>query len=247
MSRYFLEVCYKGNQYAGFQVQRNAVTVQEAVEKAMAIFFRQDIRLTGSSRTDAGVHALQNFFHFDFEGQVETGCDYNLNALLPPDIAVRSVRKVAGEAHCRFDALSRRYRYTIYQHKHPFLVDRAYYFPFRLDLALMVEAAGVIKEYSEFGSFAKRNSQVKTFSCTILESEWSERSECIEYTVRANRFLRGMVRGLVGTMLQVGRKKLSVNEFRKVIESGDSSRADFAVPGYGLCLEEVAFADGYFG
>lgn len=247
MSRYFIEVSYKGNDFAGFQVQRNAVTIQEEVEKALAVFFRSGISLTGSSRTDAGVHALQNFFHFDFDGHIDPGCDYNLNALLPPSIAVRSIRKVRADAHCRFDALSRQYRYTVYSRKDPFLADRAYYFPFRVDLAPMCEAAGAVREYLDFASFAKRNSQVKTFNCMILESSWSEVNGRMEYCVKANRFLRGMVRGLVGTMLQVGRKKILVNEFRNIIESGDSSRVDFAVPGYGLCLEKVEFEEGYFG
>jgi tRNA pseudouridine38-40 synthase len=247
MSRYFIEVCYKGNLFAGFQVQKNAVTVQEAVEKAMAVFFRKTIGLTGSSRTDAGVHAKQNYFHFDFEGDIDTGCDYNLNALLPPDIAVKSIRKVKDDAHCRFDAVARQYRYSVYRKKDPFLADRAYYFPFTIDLVPMREAAAIVAQHTNFSGFAKRNTQVKTFNCTIIESEWRDVEDGVEYRVKANRFLRGMVRGLVGTMLQVGRKKISVNEFKNIIECGDSSRVDFAVPGHGLCLEKVEFEDGYFG
>ncbi|MBO9572661.1 MAG: tRNA pseudouridine(38-40) synthase TruA [Chitinophagaceae bacterium] len=246
MSRYFIEVKYKGNNYAGFQVQQNAVTIQQEVEKALQIFFRRKINLTGSSRTDAGVHALQNFFHFDEEG-IGEDCVYNLNAILPGDVSVTRVTKMKKEdAHCRFDALSRQYRYTVYGKKDPFISDRAYFFPFTINAGLMKEAARVVKEYRDFGAFAKRNSQVKTFNCTILESSWQESGERLEYVVRANRFLRGMVRGLVGTMLQVGRGKITIEDFRSIIESKDSARADFAVPGHGLCLEKVEFEGGYF-
>ena len=244
--RYFIEVSYRGTRYAGFQVQDNAVTVQEEVEKALAVFLRKKVELTGSSRTDTGVHASQNYFHMDVEEEISGGAAYNINALLPPDIAVNSIKKVREAAHCRFDALSRKYRYTVYARKNPFLIDRAYYFPYTLDMGLMSQAAVALMEYSDFTSFAKRNSQVKTFNCTISESRWSmqEGSSC--YEVRANRFLRGMVRGLTGTMLQVGRKKISMEQFRQIIEGRDSSKVDFSVPGYGLCLEQVEFAAGYF-
>jgi tRNA pseudouridine38-40 synthase len=246
MSRYFLEVCYKGTGYAGFQIQQNAVTIQSEVEQALGIFFRKPVMLTGSSRTDTGVHALQNFFHFDLEAEVDAGCVYNLNALLPEQIAVNSLIKVPDRAHCRFDAIARQYRYVVYRRKDPFLTDRAYYFPYVLDPGLMQEAAEMVRGYTDFSSFAKRNSQVKTFQCSLYESGWTGLDGRMEYTVRGNRFLRGMVKGLVGTMLQVGRKKIGLEEFRSIIESGDSSRVDFSIPGYGLWLEKVEYAEGYF-
>lgn len=247
MSRYFIELSYKGSAYAGFQLQNNALTVQEEVEKALEIFFREKIRLTGSSRTDTGVHALQNYFHFDFWGKVEESKVYNINALLPGDIAIRSIREVGDEAHCRFDAIARQYAYTIYMRKDPFIADRAYYFPYTLNMELMKEAAEAVKGYSEFEAFSKRNTQVKTFTCRILKSEWIEEGERKIYRVKANRFLRGMVRGLVGTMLQVGRDKISIARFREVIENKMLGEVDFSVPGYGLCLERVEYAEGYFG
>jgi tRNA pseudouridine38-40 synthase len=159
---------------------------------------------------------------------------------------VVSIRKVRPGAHCRFDAISREYSYKIYGKKDPFIRDRAYYFPYTVDIVAMREAAGVLKEYTAFGSFAKRNSQVKTFNCRIIDSVWHEMDGHKIYRVKANRFLRGMVRGLVGTMLQVGRKKISVDEFREIIEKGDSSCVDFSAPGHGLCLEKVEYAAGYF-
>ncbi len=246
MSRYFIEVCYRGTGYGGFQVQHNAVTIQSEVTRAMEIFFREKLVLTGSSRTDADVHAEQNYFHFDTDREVSTEMIYNINALLPGAIAVKSIRKVGDESHSRFDALWRQYRYMVYRQKDPFMEGRGYYFPYTLDMEKMRQAAAMVMEYTEFESFAKRNSQVKTFRCEIGHSDWEEVGGVLVYRVRANRFLRGMVRGLVGTMLRVGRGKMSVEEFQRVIESGDASNVDFAVPGEGLYLEKVAFGDGYF-
>ena len=248
MSRYFIELGYMGTAYAGFQVQENAVTVQEKVEKALEILYREKIVLTGSSRTDTGVHALQNYFHFDFDGEIEGRKVYNINALLPDDIAIRSIRKMAGDAHCRFDAVAREYAYTIYMKKDPFIAGRAYYFPYTVNMEAMMEAAEIVKGHSEFEAFSKRNTQVKTFTCRIIESEWmDEEGDKKIYRVKANRFLRGMVRGLVGTMLQVGRGKISVKRFSEIIESGESGDVDFSVPGHGLCLAKVEYGEGYFG
>jgi tRNA pseudouridine38-40 synthase len=247
MSRYFIELCYRGTAYAGFQVQENALTVQEEVEKALKIFYREDIGLTGSSRTDTGVHALQNYFHLDFEGEVDERKVYNINALLPGDIAIRRIVRVSDNAHCRFDAVWRQYAYTIYMKKDPFIADRAYYFPYRVDFDAMQEAAEAVKGVREFEAFSKRNTQVKTFVCTILESKWIDEGDRKIYRVRANRFLRGMVRGMVGTMLQVGRGKISVARFREIIEKKEQGEVDFSVPGHGLCLERVEYGEGYFG
>lgn len=243
MPRYFLEVAYKGNNYSGFQIQENANSIQQEVEKALEIFFRQRIGLTGSSRTDGGVHALQNYFHFDYEGVIETRVIYNINAILPPDICIKGAYPVSPEAHCRFDALSREYRYYVYRKKNPFLTDRAYFFPYTLDRERLDAAAALVPLYREFASFAKRNSQAKTYDCSIWQSNWQEENDCLVYRVVANRFLRGMVRGLVGTMLQVGRGKISVDEFEDILRKKDNQQADFSVPGHGLFLVRVGFPD----
>jgi tRNA pseudouridine38-40 synthase len=243
MPRYFLELAYKGNNYSGFQIQKNANSVQQEVEKALGTFFRQRFMLTGSSRTDGGVHALQNYFHFDYEGVIEKRVIYNLNAILPPDISIKSAIRVPPDAHCRFDALSREYRYYIYRKKNPFLTDRAHFFPYALDREKLAAAAALIPQYREFAAFAKRNAQAKTVDCTIMESAWLEEGGCLVYRVVANRFLRGMVRGLVGTMLQVGRQKLSVGEFAAVLRHTDNQQADFSVPGHGLFLVRVFYPD----
>lgn len=239
--RYFLELSYKGTRYSGFQVQKNANSIQAEVEKAFSILQRDQVELTGSSRTDAGVHALQNFFHFDYEGTIHSQFLYKINAILPADITVKSIRKVASDVHCRFDAGSREYKYFIYCEKNPFLADRAYFYPYTLDLALLEQAAELITRHTNFESFAKRNSQVKTYNCDILKSEWKEEGNMLMYNVKANRFLRGMVRGLTATMLQVGRKKITLEQFSAIIESKDCTKADFSVPAHGLFLVEVAF------
>jgi tRNA pseudouridine38-40 synthase len=241
MPRYFLEVAYKGTNYSGFQIQDNASSVQQEVEKALEIFLRKRLTLTTSSRTDGGVHAVQNFFHCDYEGVIEKRQLYNINALLPRDIVLKEARRVASDAHCRFDALSREYRYYLYRRKDPFLDDRAWFYPYTLDLDKLAAAAALLLEYQDFTSFAKRNSQVKTFICTLFESSWAEDENGFVYTVKANRFLRGMVRGLVGTMLRVGRGKLSVEEFGGVLQQKDNRLADFSAPGHGLFLQQVCF------
>lgn len=245
MARYFIEVSYKGANYAGFQIQQNANSIQAEVERALKILFKQDFQLTCSSRTDAGVNAFQNFFHFDStdlpaENKVSDSI-YNLNAILPDDIVVQSIKKVADDAHCRFDAIARSYRYNVYRTKNPFIADRAYYFPYKLDVDRLKEVASLLLEYEDFTSFSKRNTQVKTFNCKIIQSDWIQEEDMLVYRVTGNRFLRGMVRGLVGTMLKVGTQKITINDFREIILSKDCTRADFSVPPQGLFLEQVLY------
>lgn len=239
--RYFLEVAYKGTAYSGFQLQENANTVQAEVEKAFTILQKDRVEMTGSSRTDAGVHADQNYFHFDYDGVIHPQFLYKFNAILPHDIVAKQLKPVGPEAHSRFDALAREYRYFIYRNKDPFLQDRAYFFPYKVNFDAMKAAADILKEYHDFTSFSKRNTQVKTFQCNILQSEWSREDQCLVYHVKANRFLRGMVRALTATMLQVGRGKLTLDEFRTIIEAKDCTKASFAVPAHGLFLVAVHF------
>jgi tRNA pseudouridine38-40 synthase len=245
MARYFIEVAYKGTHYSGFQIQQNANSVQAEIEKAMKIFFREESNLTCSSRTDAGVHSLSNYFHFDSAGLPEqmklNEIIYNLNSILPDDIVVKRIFEVPPTAHSRFDAVSREYQYSVYQTKDPFVADRAYYYPYKLDISKLQEAAGVLKSYTDFTSFSKRNTQVKNFNCNILKSDWSIINNLAIYNVEANRFLRGMVRGLVGTMLKVGVGKISIDDFCSIIESKDCTKADFSVPPQGLFLLAVRY------
>ncbi|MCE2835069.1 MAG: tRNA pseudouridine(38-40) synthase TruA [Chitinophagaceae bacterium] len=246
MPRYFLEVGYMGTRFSGFQVQDNATTVQGEVEKALATLLRTQVVLTGSSRTDAGVHAIGNYFHFDVPSALPDKLPYRLNAILPADISVTSLRRVHDQAHCRFDAISRHYRYVVYQRKNPFMNDRGWFLPYPLDADILLEAADILLQTSDFTSFAKRNAQVHTHQCTLYESRWYPTPEGWNYEVRGNRFLRGMVRGLVGTMLQAGRGRIGMSEFKAIIEAKDNTLADFTPPGKGLFLCEVRFPDRYF-
>ena len=239
--RYFLEVAYKGTRYAGFQVQQNAHTIQAEVESALATVLKCQISLTGSSRTDAGVHALQNFFHFDIENEISDRVIYNINALLPLDVVIRSIKQVAPTAHSRFLATSREYKYFISPVKNPFHTDTAWFYPYKLDIELLNQAAKNLFDYTDYTSFAKRNSQVYTHQCSIIKSEWFWQDDLLVYNVSANRFLRGMVRGLVGTMLLVGRSKTSLNDFKNVVEAKDCTRANFATPAHGLFLVSVNY------
>ena len=244
--RYFLEVAYKSTNYSGFQSQKNANTIQAEVQKAFKTILKKELELTGSSRTDAGVHAYQNYFHFDLESDLSSQLVYNLNAILPTDIAIKQLLKVKDNAHCRFDAVSREYKYHIYQKKNPFLTDKAFYFPYTLDIEAMQEAAVILREYSDFTSFSKRNTQVKSFVCDIKESRWVVQDQCLTYNVKANRFLRGMVRALTATMLNLGRRKIDLSTFRRIIETKDCTLASFSAPAHGLFLTEVCFPDNYF-
>lgn len=266
MPRYFIEVSYKGTRYSGFQVQKNAVTIQSEIEKALKIYYRRSFSLTGSSRTDAGVHALQNYFHFDVDlplrknpgnqadaikGSEEEGIFvsregdleevYNLNAILPGDIVIRRMFPVPDRAHCRFDARTREYKYFIYSRKDPFLQDIAFYFPYQLAIDQLQAAAQLLKAHTDFTSFSKRNTQVNNFICDISQSEWAVENDTLVYTVKANRFLRGMVKGLVGTMLKVGTGKMSLDQFTDIINYKDSCKADFSVPSRGLFLIRVSY------
>jgi tRNA pseudouridine38-40 synthase len=245
MPRFFIELSYKGTRYAGFQIQKNANSIQAEVEKALTIFFKTPLVLTGSSRTDAGVHALQNFFQVDtaiLPGPLLLKkAVYNLNAILPADIVVKRIYEVPGQLHCRFNAIQREYQYFIYQHKNPFLACSAYYYPYTLNFQLLQQAASVLLNFQDFSSFSKRNTQVKSFICNIAASSWAQNENGFIYTVKANRFLRGMVRGLVGTMLRVGTGKLTIAEFTELIERKNAAKTDFSAPPQGLFLVSVQY------
>lgn len=241
MPRYFLELSYKGTRYNGFQIQQNANTIQAEVEKALSTLFKQSFELTGSSRTDAGVHALQNFFHFDTDVVVEQKHIYNLNAILPNDIIAKNVTQVSYDKHCRFAAESREYKYFIYTSKNPFLEDRAYFFPYKLDIDLLQQAAAILLTYTDFASFSKKHTQVNNFNCNISIAKWTIENDCLVFNVKSNRFLRGMVRALVATMLKVGRGQISIEDFKQIIETKDCAIAFFDTPANGLFLVKVDY------
>lgn len=247
--RYFLSVAYQGTHYAGFQIQDGQETIQSQLTKALEILFRENFTLTGSSRTDAGVHAEQNYFHFDTAVELRSGHRYNLNAILPSDIAVTGIYAVSETAHCRFDATERVYKYLIYKQKNPFLTDKGWLYPYPLNLEILHRLSVVLRGYEDFSSFSKRNTQVFTYNCTIGSAYWQEREkEELEFHIRSNRFLRGMIRGIVGTMLRIARTAQTLEEaelmFRGVIEAKDCAKADFTTPARGLYLMEVNYPEG---
>jgi len=245
MTRYFLEVMYNGVLFHGSQLQGSTPTVQLSINQALNTLFRKEIISFGASRTDQGVHALCNYYHFDTEETLHPDFMYKMNSILPEGISI-SKMFFANDlgTNARFDAISRSYRYRIYAKKNPFLVKRALYYPFHINFETLNRTAAIIKEYSDFESFSKRNTQSATFRCTISDSHWEQHGEEIHYIVSANRFLRGMVRGLVGTQLQIARGKGTIEGFRKIIEAKDCTQANFSVAGHGLYLEQIVYPVG---
>jgi tRNA pseudouridine38-40 synthase len=241
MARYFIEISYDGAMYGGFQIQSNSQTIQGEVEKVFETFFRTAIPLTGASRTDAGVHAMQNFFHFDTEHLIEAKQLYNFNAMLPASIAIKNIYAVPLEAHARFDATLRSYIYKIHQQKNPFLEGRSWYYPFPIDMNLIQNATDSLLTYTNFESFSKKNTQVNTFDCQITEANWEETKEGITFHISSNRFLRGMIRGLVGTLIQVGRGQINLERWHEIVLSKDEQMVDFSTPAHGLYLSLIQY------
>jgi tRNA pseudouridine38-40 synthase len=247
MPRYALEVRYDGTRFHGSQLQGALPTVQRALNDALSILFREAIHTYGASRTDEGVHALCNYYHFDVPTPPAFDLLYKCNAILPDGVAITRILEAANpEFNCRFEATARLYRYRIYRHKDPFLTDRALYYPYPTDKARLDEMAATVMRHTHFESFAKRNSQSKTFICTITRSEWEEHDDELHYIVEANRFLRGMVRGLVATQLRLAREQFASADLEHIIAANDCTKAFFNVPGHGLYLERITYPPGTF-
>ena len=248
MARYFIELSYDGAAYCGWQRQPDAPTVQQALEKALSTLLRQDVEVVGAGRTDTGVNASYYVAHFDCESGVKDCAQlvYKLNLILPQDIAVKAVREVCEQAHARFDAVEREYTYYISQRKNPFRRFSAWQYYVQLDMERMNEAAATLLEYDDFTSFAKLNSNNKTNICRVVKAEW-RRAEWDEdlliFTIRADRFLRNMIRAIVGTLVDVGRGRYTVEEFRDILHSRDLSRSSAGAPAQGLFLSDVKYSD----
>ena len=242
--RYFIELAYNGKNYHGWQAQPNAVSVQELLEKALSTILRQQIKVVGAGRTDAGVHARQLFAHFDVEEiQESTDLVYKLNSYLPKDIAVYDIQEVSDEAHARFDAIEREYEYHISLRKNPFLFDYAAEHLRSPSIDLMNEAAKLLLEYSDFKCFSRSKTDVKTYCCDIRKAIWDQEGDSLIFTIAADRFLRNMVRSVVGTLLEVGYGRMDLKGFRAVIESGDRGRAGASAPAHGLYLTKVIYPE----
>lgn len=240
--RFFIELSYNGKAYHGWQNQPNAICVQEVLENALSTILKIEIGVMGAGRTDAGVHASQMFAHFNFEGKFDSkDLVYKLNSLLPNSIAVTDVFEVKAEAHARFDAISRTYHYKISTSKDVFNYDFAYQVQLTLDIEAMNKACKILFEYKDFQCFSKSNTDVKTYNCDMKEAFWTQNSNQLIFTITADRFLRNMVRAIVGTMINVGLGKLKAEALHAIIASKNRGEAGFSVPAHGLYLVEIVY------
>ncbi|MDR0768296.1 MAG: tRNA pseudouridine(38-40) synthase TruA [Dysgonamonadaceae bacterium] len=250
MERYFIYLSYNGANYCGWQNQSNGVSVQQKIEDALSILLRQPVSITGAGRTDAGVHARMMVAHFDWAGSPAglvtpvgepVELTDKLNCLLPPNIFIQKILRVSSGMHARFDAVSRTYQYYVAFHKDPFNHPFYYRLNRPLNFDRMNEAAAVLSEYTDFTSFSKLHTDVKTNCCRIVQAKWTQESGVWVFTITADRFLRNMVRAIVGTLLDVGRGKLSVEDFREVILSKDRGKAGSSAPANALFLTNIEY------
>lgn len=245
--RYFIWLSYNGTHYHGWQIQPNGVSVQEKLQKAISLLLREHADVVGAGRTDAGVHARTMVAHFDAE-EIENPTLFlnKLNGVLPNDIAVRDMKRVNPGAHARFDAVSRTYEYWVTPEKNPFHFEFAARVHSPLDFEAMNRAAAALLEYTDFTSFSKLHTDVKTNNCTITYAYWEKRGDLWVFTITANRFLRNMVRAIVGTLLKVGRGQLTEKDFRAIIEAKDRGKAGTSAYAHGLYLIDVTYPDTIF-
>ncbi|MCE2935354.1 MAG: tRNA pseudouridine(38-40) synthase TruA [Cyclobacteriaceae bacterium] len=245
--RFFFEISYNGTRYHGWQNQRNAVGVQQLVEEGLSKMFREKVAITGSGRTDTGVHCAQQFFHVDLEKEFQPEkLIQQLNSFLPADIAIGGVRQVKPDAHARYDARERTYEYHLTTRKNPLLVGRAFYCIKPLDFQIMNQAAELLLGEHDFESFSKVKTDVNHFICDLKSARWNQKGDLWVFTITANRFLRGMVRAVVGTLLDVGSGKITVNQFKQIVDGRDRQLAGMNVPAEGLYLVSVKYPNEIF-
>lgn len=247
MNRYFIYLGYNGKNYCGWQIQPNGITVQQTIEEALATLLRKPAPITGAGRTDTGVHARLMVAHFDWDEPLDTSfLSEKLNRLLPKDIAIYKVVSVRPDAHARFDATSRTYNYYITVRKDPFNFEQVYRMYGSVDIEAMNKACRVLYDYIDFTSFSKLHTDVKTNNCKITHAGWKQEGDVWVFTITADRFLRNMVRAIVGTLLEVGKGKLSIEDFKEIIEAKDRGRAGTSVPGHALFLTDITYPDELF-
>lgn len=240
--RYFIEFSYNGKNYFGYQIQPKEITVQEELEKALSTILRQPIKTTGAGRTDTGVHARKIFAHFDFEAELDPQLTYKLNSFLPPDISIQRIFKVKTDFHARFDATYRTYEYLISLKKNPFTQDSSWQMWKRnLNVEKMNEACKILFEYEDFTSFAKLHTDNKTNICKIYKAMWEKQGDELKFTISADRFLRNMVRSIVGTMVEIGNEKFPPEHLRNIIEAKNRNSAGTSAPAQGLFLVDVGY------
>jgi tRNA pseudouridine38-40 synthase len=248
--RYFIRLSFNGESFHGWQRQHNAHTLQAALKDALCVVLRQPAEVTGAGRTDAGVHAREFFAHFDLAEELSPGdrkeLVHHLNGYLPGAITIHAIFPVSPGAHARFSALSRTYQYFIAQKKDPFLAAFSYYYPGKLNIRLMNQGAGMIKETLDFTSFAKLPAETKTNICHVVNAVWEEKDHMLIFTITADRFLRNMVRAVVGTLIELGRGKIRLEDIQRIIDSHDRCAAGYSVPANGLFLVSVKYPDEIF-
>lgn len=245
--RFFLELSYNGKLYHGWQIQPNANTVQQTLENGLSILLGTPTSVVGAGRTDSGVHAEQMIAHFDCNETIETqNLIYKLNAYLPKDIAIHSIKQVKDDAHARFDALSRTYIYRISTKKNAFNFESAYYIKLPLDRDKMKAASEILLHYKNFKCFSRSNTDVKTYNCDIKSVSWSETENELIFNIKADRFLRNMVRAIVGTLVEIGLHKIEVETMHDIISSQDRSQAGPSAPAHGLYLSEIEYPNNLF-
>ena len=248
LQRYFIKIYFDGTHYNGWQIQKNSSqTVQQKIQDGLSQLLNEKIELTGCCRTDTGVHAKELYAHFDCkELNDDTDWIYKFNKMIPQDIAIEKILAVKENANARFDASARTYQYFIHQKRNPFLLRHSYYYYGELDLKLMNKAARLLKQYKDFSAFSKVSPQTKSTICQIYFAKWEEKSNKLVFTIRADRFLRGMVRMMVGTMMNLGKHKISLHDFEKIIESKDCRNAGALAPACGLYLVKVEYPKNIF-
>ncbi len=242
--RYFIEIAYNGKNYFGWQRQPEQISVQQVLEETLSTLLREEIKVMGAGRTDSGVHAKQLFAHFDFEA-IENFEEliFRMNSFLPKDISVKNIFEVKEDAHARFDAVEREYEYIISLKKDPFSQDFAFQINNEPDVALMNQAAKLLLHHKDFQSFSRSKTDVKTYNCTIVKAHWEAENNSLIFTIAADRFLRNMVRAIVGTLLDVGYGKTSLEDFKAILNSKSREEAGASAPAYGLYLTKVAYPD----
>lgn len=245
--RYFLEIAYNGKKYFGWQRQPEQISVQQVLEESLSTLLRSEIQITGAGRTDSGVHAKQLFAHFDFD-EIENRDEliFRMNSFLPKDISIKNILKVKEDAHARFDAVEREYEYFISLQKDPFLQDFSFQINNIPNVDLMNEAADLLLHHKDFQCFSRSKTDVKTYNCTIVKANWEARNNTLIFTIAADRFLRNMVRAIVGTLLDVGYGKTSLEDFRAILKNKKREEAGASAPAQGLYLNKVAYPDAIF-
>jgi tRNA pseudouridine38-40 synthase len=240
--RYFIKLAYNGTHYHGWQYQPNAASVQETMNKAFSVLLNTTINLMGAGRTDTGVHAKEMYAHFDFDKSLDTpSLVHKLNSYLPKDIVIYDIIPVHDDAHTRFDATKRTYEYHINTFKDAFSQEQSWYFHQKLDIDMMNEAARILFNHTDFQCFSKVNTDVNTFDCSIFEAYWKQENGNLIFTISANRFLRNMVRAIVGTLVNIGLHKITLADFTAIIESKNRDKAGFSVPAHGLYLTKIEY------